>query len=406
MRATSASAQPVVNPGRRIGELDAIRGFALFGILITNVIVVSTLLTVSGDDGASLLFDGAVDNAVGVVVDALFLGKFFLLFSFLFGYSFTLQLDAAARAGARAVPRLLRRCAALFVIGLLHAAFLWFGDILTLYAGLCLILIVLRNIRPITAFIAGVGILLAPAALHLLPDDEDKAANVHAPGGSDDSLAFLDFSWVHEAFTGGPMDTLAAQLTVAPDFMGVIWSGQGPSALGMFLLGMAAGKIRFMNSPVLSAWSARLQWIGLLIGGPVVVWTIVVGLGDGDLPGYADAITTVTNPLITFFYAATIIRLAQGRAGARLVAALAPAGRMAATNYIAQSAVFMLIYTGYGFALVDRVPPLGVIAIALVTFAVQLAGSHWWLRRFKYGPVEWVLRAVTNARIPAWRRPS
>ncbi|QXJ26435.1 DUF418 domain-containing protein [Actinomadura graeca] len=384
---------PVTVSPHRIAGLDALRGFALFGILITNVIVVSTLLTLVGVGEDALLFDGTADRAVLTVVDVLFLGKFFLLFSFLFGYSFTLQLEAADRAGVAAVPRLLRRCGVLFAIGLVHCLFLWFGDILTLYAMLCLILILLRKVRPLTAALLGGGLLVATSALGLLPDD-----------GSDSDLEFLDFSWAHEAYTGGPLDTLSAQLTLAPHFMGVIWAGQGPQALGMFLLGLAAGKKRLLDGgPGFSAWLVRAQWTGLLAGGPVVVWVIAAASDGGDLPAAGEALQSLTNPLITFAYAATVLRLAGRGERSRLVAVLAPAGRMAATNYIVQSLVFALVYTGYGLALVDRVPPLGVIAIAVVTYVLQLAASAWWLKRHPYGPVEWVMRAVTNAKIPAWR---
>ena len=381
---TSAPTAP-----QRIAALDALRGFALFGILITNVVVVSTILTLVGDGESALLFDGTVDLTVLAVVDVLFLGKFFLFFSFLFGYSFSLQLTAAAKAGAAPVPRLLRRCAVLFAIGLAHAFLLWFGDILTLYAALCLILVLLRNVRPRTAALLGGGLLVANSALALIPDD-----------GSASDLEFLDPLWVHEAYTGGPLDTLSAQLTLAPEFMAVIWTGQGPQALGMFLLGLAAGKVRLLDvKPSLLTWLPPLQWTGLLAGGAIAAWSLF-GTGDGELPAFGEALQTLTNPLVTLAYAATILRLAGGRGGSRLVAVLAPAGRMAATNYIAQSLVFVLVYTGYGLALVDRVPPLGVVAIATATYALQLVASALWLKRHPYGPVEWVMRAVTNAKIP------
>ncbi|WUI04038.1 DUF418 domain-containing protein [Spirillospora sp. NBC_00431] len=392
---TTAPDPPVTAAPRRIAALDALRGFALFGILIANVIVVSTLLTLGARGDDQPLFDGAVDRTVLTLMDLLFLGKFFLLFSLLFGYSFTLQIEAAVRAGVAPVPRLSRRCGVLFVIGLAHVLFLWFGDILTLYAALCLVLILLRNVRAGTAAVLGCGVLVVASALALLPGD-----------GGGLGLDFFDFDRVHRAYTGGPLDTLEAQLGLAPRFMAVIWTGQGPSALGMFLLGLAAGKARLLDGgPGLPAWLVRLQWIGLPVGGAMAVWT--VGDCDGELPAHGDALQILTNPLVTVAYAVTILRLIRrgerSRTAAALASALAPAGRMAATNYIAQSLVFALVYTGYGLALVDRVPPLGVVAIAVATFLLQLAASAWWLRRHPYGPVEWVMRAVTNAKKPAWR---
>jgi hypothetical protein len=225
---TTSDHDPSVRTGRRIGEVDALRGFALFGILIANVIAVTGILSIQDEAfDFTYTFDSPVDQAVSTVVDAAFVGKFFVLFSFLFGYSFTLQLDAAARAQAPAVPRLLRRCAALFAIGAVHAALLWFGDILTLYAALGLLLVALRNVTPRTAVITAGCILLALAALQFLATS----------GGGDAGLSFLDVQALGEGYRGGPLDTLAAQLSFDPAFAAVIWFGQGPSALAMFLLG-------------------------------------------------------------------------------------------------------------------------------------------------------------------------
>lgn len=390
--ATSAGAQR-----KRLAEVDTLRGFALFGILVTNVIVVSSFMTITADgDELTPIFDGSVDRGVSAVVHAFFLGKFYLLFSFLFGYSFTLQLDAAARDGASAVRRLLRRCGALFLIGLAHVTLLWFGDILTLYAVLCLILTLLRNIRPVTAIIVGCVLMLAYSGLFLL-DTEGKS--------KEEGLSFLDLAGMHEAYTGSFADTFAVQLSIAPLFMALIWAAQGLPALAAFLFGLAAGKRGlFEDRERVDRWIPRALLIGLFAGVPVAVWAFVVQLRDAGVPWYLSALEFATNPLLTAAYIAGILWLARSRIGDRLVSALAPAGRMAATNYIGQSVVFMAIYTGYGFALADVVPPLGLVGIALVTFAAQLAFSRWWLGRHVYGPLEWLLRAATNFKIPSWRR--
>jgi uncharacterized protein len=381
----------------RIDEVDALRGFALLGILMANVMVVSSLMAIRiTGDSVTVPFDGQVDAVVNTVVSGVFLGKFFLLFSFLFGYSFTLQLDAAARAGAPAVPRLLRRCAALFAIGAAHAALLWFGDILTLYALLCLVLVALRNIRPAVAVALGCAILLSMAAdglwsLGIYPTD-------------------IDLGWFFDVtkdggYTGGFLDTLRTQLDVGPRFATeVIWPGQGPQALALFLFGFAAGKRRLLQDiDTLGSWLARVQWVGLLVGGSVAAWAAVAEHRGDELPDVVAAMLPITDALVTAFYIATVLRLCRGRAGRYVVGALAPAGRMAATNYVAQSVVFMVLYTGYGLALVDDVPPLGVVGLAAVTYVVQLVASAWWLRRHPNGPVEWALRAATYARRPTWR---
>jgi uncharacterized protein len=92
--------------------------------------------------------------------------------------------------------------------------------------------------------------------------------------------------------------------------------------------------------------------------------------------------------------------------GMRIAGLLAPAGRMALSNYLLQSLLCALIFTAYGLGWMGRVSPAGCVLIASIVFSGQLAVSRLWLRRFSYGPVEWVLRALTIGAWPAMRRPA
>jgi uncharacterized protein len=220
----------------------------------------------------------------------------------------------------------------------------------------------------------------------------------------------IDLGWFFDAtqdggFTGSFVDTLRTQLAVGPRFAtDVIWPGQGPQALALFLFGLAAGKRRLLQDlDALKPWLPRVQWVGLLVGGSAAAWAAIAEYRGDELPDVVAAVLPITDTLVTAFYIAAVLRLCRGRAGRYVVGALAPAGRMAATNYVAQSVVFMVLYTGYGLALVDDVPPLGVVGLAMLTYLAQLAASSWWLRRHPNGPVEWALRAATYARRPTWR---
>ncbi|WP_435591716.1 DUF418 domain-containing protein [Nocardia sp. bgisy118] len=399
MSGATESVLPVATTGRRIAEVDILRGFALFGILLTNVTVATVLWSFDGtEQDIRQHYRGTVDHIVTGVVDALFSGRFYLLFAFLFGYSFTLQIAAAQRAGASANARLLRRCAALMAIGLAHVVLLWIGDILTLYALLCLILIMLRNLRPRTALITGV-VLYALWSLW---------AFVPGPGGDmyQELSRFIDLPALRAGYTGSFADTLDMQLSVAPSFMLLTWVAQGMTSLGLFLIGMAAGKRGlFEDGETLDRWAPRVLAIGLALGLPISAVTFANSVGLLRAPWWWMGVQELVNPVMTFAYIAGILLLARAPRTARAVGRLAPAGRMAASNYIGQSIVLMVLYTGYGFALADKVPPAGVIGFALLTYAAQLALSAWWLRDHRYGPVEWLLRAVTYLRFPPWRDP-
>jgi uncharacterized protein len=101
-----------------------------------------------------------------------------------------------------------------------------------------------------------------------------------------------------------------------------------------------------------------------------------------------------------------VLRAFHGRTGERLLGALAPAGRMALSNYLLQSTVLALVFTGYGAAALGRLSPAAVLALAAVLYAVQLPLSAYWMSAHAYGPVEWILRAATHLRFPAWKRPT
>ncbi|GAB3923732.1 hypothetical protein GCM10029976_014380 [Kribbella albertanoniae] len=108
----------------------------------------------------------------------------------------------------------------------------------------------------------------------------------------------------------------------------------------------------------------------------------------------------MTAPLLSAAYAATLLRLMHS---SDLGGLLAPAGRMALSNYLGQSLATVAIFTGVGFGLVGQVSPLETFTFAVAIFTAQLAISHWWMSRYTYGPVEGILRAVTNATPPTWR---
>jgi len=114
----------------RLEQVDALRGFALLGILAVNIWSFADPYYASSVSNPG--YASSLDHLVRWLVSVFFETKFYLLFSFLFGYSFTLQMTSAERSGERFVPRMLRRQLALLVIGLIHGALLFYGEILSL----------------------------------------------------------------------------------------------------------------------------------------------------------------------------------------------------------------------------------------------------------------------------------
>lgn len=390
--------------GPRLAGVDALRGFALFGILMVNITYLASAYHGTGVEEPG--FGGPLDDAVRFLVATFFEAKFFLLFSFLFGYSFTLQLASAERAGVPFVPRFLRRLGGLFVLGVLHAVLLFPGDILTTYAVLGLVLLALHRIRPRTAVRTGVALLAVTAAGYVL-----LALAMHTAGGGgvDPALAAADAARATEALRGSPGSVVAAHLEQLPDVASMLLLFQAPAALAAFLLGLAAGRGGALTDltshlGILRRIQAAGFTIGLL-GGLVYAHASLTAPGTA-YQAFALGIDVITAPLLAAAYAATVLRLAHGRRGRTVVAVLAPAGRMTLTNYLTQSLVCVLLFTGFGAALIGRVPPAAVAATALTLFALQVVLSRWWLERHRYGPVERLLRAWTNLSRPDRRPPA
>ncbi|MFC7589742.1 DUF418 domain-containing protein [Nonomuraea antimicrobica] len=195
--------------------------------------------------------------------------------------------------------------------------------------------------------------------------------------------------------TGGPLDFLTLQLETYPSIVAMVWLFQGPMALAMFLFGLAAGRSRLLEEP--ERWSRllpRVQWIGFglgLPGGILMAWTAGAG-GTGELVGMA--VNNLTSVLLAAAYVATLLRAI--RRFPAVGQALAPAGRVAASNYVGQSVLACLVFTGYGLALAGQLPPIAVMGVALVIYTVLLWASARWLRTHRHGPVEYVLRRLTN----------
>lgn len=376
----------------RLLNVDALRGFALLGILAVNIWLFADPYFASGMNNPP--YAGALDVAVRFVVALLFETKFYLLFSFLFGYSFTLQMAAAERAGAAFRPRMLRRSAGLVMLGVLHGCLLFYGDILHLYGLLCFLLLALYGRQRRAMEIAAVLLLLAALMLAAL----GVLVLLGGEGTPDLKPVFAKLA----AFHGDARSTQAYVAGEFPSTVALLLFGQGPSAFAMFLLGMAAGREQlFARVEVLRAWLPRILRLGVLGGAGALFYALASEIAPGGaMIIFATALSVLTAPLLTAAYVAGLLMLFDSRYGPRVIAALAPMGKLALSNYLMQSLVMALLFTGYGTRLCGELPPIAVLALVPAIYLTQMAISAWWLKHHTYGPAEWLLRAITNWQFP------
>lgn len=390
MTAASPSTS-LTSSNRRVHDVDALRGFALLGIFVVNITFMASAYPGNLVDDPS--FSSPVDDAARFIVALLFSMKFYLLFSFLFGYSFVLQMEAAQRAGSAFVPRMLRRIFGLFLLGGVHIVLLYGGDVLTTYAVVALILLAMHRVRDVVA-LRTAGAIYAFVVLSLIVSAVFLDRSAFMPSHEE---GLRNASEQTQLLLGGPADIVQHHLSGLDLLVVQAASLQGPTALAMFLLGMlAARRGLFSHLPERTRLLTWVQVVGFPVG---VGGGIAYALLGADTNTFATAVSVVTAPFLTAAYVATLVRL-MGRKS-RIREILAPVGRIALTNYLGQSVVGVVLFTGVGLGAAGRASPLVLILTAFVVFAGSVVASTWWLRNHRYGPAEYLLRWFTN-----WRRPS
>lgn len=376
----------------RIADVDALRGFALLGILQVNIMAFSSVMYGIPSSGTEQSF--GFSDLVHLFISTIFEMKFYLLFSFLFGYSVTLQMQSALRAGDTFVPRFLRRQAGLWVIGLLHAVLLFHGDILSTYALLGVVLLLWRNspdralVKSAIWLIGITAVLWASLGVLLwnYPEQPDTAQLL-----SEAQLAYT-------AYSGSFSSVIMQHLNELKVMWLILLLIQAPCALAMFLLGFLAGKHQFLAQP--DQYRPYLKpaiKAGLFIGLPasfITALTALLAAGTHwEMLGLA--LSLATAPLLTFGIIAIMLKFFSTERGLFWRDALAPAGRMALSNYLLQSLICGFIFYGYGLGLIDQTSAFTNVLIGLAIFAFQLVFSRWWMKHYYYGPLEWLLRALT-----------
>lgn len=383
----------------RIELLDALRGFALFGILLANMLYWSGWGAMT--EGQRVAFAGA--EAVTwqyrfhhLLVD----GKFYTIFSLLFGVGFALQIARLSARGLAGLRIYRRRVLVLLVIGLIHSWLIWDGDILTLYALLGLVLPFFYQWRERSLLIAAaILIFLVPIVgvwlfgrlgwephQHLFALSNSIAESIGADTAPDKALEWLrrdDFAgWASWQLSGTPFSWALR-----------VESWRIPKVLGIMLIGLVVGR-RLASGGLLEdrLLLRKVLIAGLVIGLPAsAAYALIPNLGQADWPSLIGTV-----PLALAYAAGFVLIWSRARAVLRH---LVPVGRMALTNYLTHSVIGLIFFYGIGFGLAGTFRPLVFYAVALLIFSVQLLFSRWWLSRHEQGPMEAFWRRATYARI-------
>ncbi len=382
-------------PLQRIEALDVLRGIALFGVMAINVVYgfrISPFLASAPESVPDPGADSALDQALGLVLGLLIAGKAVTIFSLLFGVGLAVQAERLRRTG-RPVMLLLRRLLILLVIGLAHLVLIWIGDILMLYAlaGLVTLPFLFASRRVIaSAALLFLAVNSAIALLQLQPVPDAEWLRSHLP----------DAERVYGS--GGFLKVLAFRAGELMYFIPMQLAGL-PRTVALFLFGALIWRLGILQQPLNKRRAfVRAAWIGILAG--IALTAAVVAGQLLQIPASGLMLAVDLSVLaLALGYSAAIIVIAAGRCGRKMLAWAAPVGRMAFTNYLLQSVIFSFVFYGYGLGLFNRMSIAGRWRWELRSMAVQAAVSALWLRRYRFGPVEWLWRTVTYGERQPWK---
>jgi uncharacterized protein len=419
----SAEARPI-DASERLALLDTLRGFALCGVFVSNVAMwfSGRVFTPRPQIEAAMASASVLDTAAVYGVQMLVFGKFITIFSFLFGLGFSVQMFRAEARGAAIAPLYMRRLCVMLLLGGVHLLGLWYGDILTTYATLGFALLLFRKRTDKTLLVwAAVLILVVPLAINGLTRFLPLLMGGSAESVAAATKAAMERSTqmraqVLEAITGGSY--LEVVRVNARYYFGEFIKPLLPvlfALLGRFLLGFMAGRRRlFHDAPQHLSFFRKLLGWGLLAGvltsgiGFLLQYLMRQKMIDPQAPWLMlfQSVRQFNELGLAAFYVSSLVLLFQRPAWQRLLLVLAPVGRMALTNYLSQTVISLLLFYGFGLGLIGKVGPAATIGLTLTIFCVQVAFSHWWLARFRFGPAEWVWRSLTYGKAQPMRLPA
>ena len=401
----------------RILTLDAVRGVAVMGILLMNIVAFAMPQQAYFQPRAYGGSTGA-DLWTWAIAFVLIEGKMRGLFSLLFGASMLLVIQRADASGISGPRVHLVRMAWLFVFGMAHYWLVWVGDILNHYAliGIAATLFVRKTTDHLIRWAIGLfllsftvwGITMGGSLVF-----EHIASNPDAP--TEMRQGFVE---MRDAYGEPGSQAIAAQLSAyrgsyadavairaqdgvfGPLYLTLF---NGVETLALMVLGMALFKNGFLRGDWRENDYRIVMKRSYLVGVPAsaalafILW--FNGLDTIQLAAVGFAFGTPLRIAVMLGHAALIVLLVKRFSTHRFVARLAATGKAAFTNYLGTSILMTLLFYGYGFGWFGYLSRWQIYLIPPVIWGLMLLWSKPWLDRYRYGPLEWLWRSLSRGKM-------
>jgi uncharacterized protein len=417
-----------VSAAERISSIDVLRGTALLGIAIMNIIFSG--IPMAADWNPKVSGGASGPNLVAFMLQyILFDGKFRGIFSIMFGASSYYLVSRAVNRGAgiAAAEVYYRRILWLMLFGIIHAYLIWHGDILYPYALLGLVLFPLHRARPKWLLVSAGVALLAMSGfqivggvhvqeIHRLALEAEKATAEKKALTDEQKSAQTEWESMrkyvnpskddlkkeHNMYSGSYFNLVWKRAALVKEWHNQAFYMSGWDMFTMMLIGIA-----FAKTGVLAAQKSTRFYTWLMLGG------YGIGLPIGSIAAWL-AYKQGFEPLQTVFvfttYQAARIAMTMGHMSALLLICkaglfaglqkrLAAVGQMAFSNYIAHSLIYGIVFYGYGFNLFDKLQRYQLYYVVLGMWVFSLIASPMWLAHYRFGPLEWCWRSLTY-----WKR--
>jgi len=383
------------SPSERISQIDILRGFALFGILLVNVFGYNS--SFFDFSGFYKTFEDPLNSSVFNLVVGFGADKFIFIFSFLFGIGFSIMYLKYCADDRDFFRLYLRRLLVLMMFGIIHIVFFWAGDILVSYSLMGMILLLSRKLRSGLIMFLSVLLYFSPiiyiafeSVFPLMPSALSSVTELKMPE-------------VIDIYSGGSyLEILKLRIHEYFAFRNINLIYYTPKVLSLFFLGFLFYKHKYLeriNSSKLRYFILLIILLSIGIFLNLFTENIVSILANPETNPFYTAIYMcvfeITNIFLGLGYILLILLLSQVPIFKNILNSLKYIGRMALTNYLMQSVIFTTFMYAYGFGYFGSIQPWQLVIYAILVFLIQLFISIIWLKNFRFGPMEWIWRKLT-----------